>query len=254
MTPKKVILRIVFTTAFAVGFLIFLAPVFTNILNIGNAAGMLACAAFAVVSAFWGKVSALLSESRAFRVTAVVILSIGAVSAVLAAVISVFMVNAAHSSPSGSSTVIVLGCKVKGEVPSLMLGQRIAAACRYLEANPDSMCIASGGQGADELISEAECIKRVLVEKGIAEERIILEDKSTSTDENIRFSIEKMEEYGISGSVTIVTNEFHQLRAKMIADKYGLEAYSVSARTARYLLPTYWLREWFGVIYQVVFG
>ena len=254
MTVKKVLLRIVFTAVFVVGFLIFLAPVFTNILNIGNAAGMFVCAAFAVVSAFWGKVSALLHESRALRVTAVVILSIGAVLAVLAAVISVFMVNAANSSPSGSSTVIVLGCKVKGEVPSLMLGQRITAAYRYLEANPDAVCIASGGQGADELISEAECIKRVLVEKGIPEERIILEDKSTSTDENIRFSIEKMTEYGISGSVTIVTNEFHQLRARMIADKYGLETYSVSARTARYLLPTYWLREWFGVVYQFLFG
>lgn len=254
MTLKKVILRIIITAVFAAGFLIFLVPVFTNILNVGNAAGMLVCLAFAVVSVFWGKVSALFSESRAFRVTAVVIISIGAISAVLAAIISVFMVNAAHSPPSGSSTVIVLGCKVKGEVPSLMLGQRISAACRYLEANSDSVCIASGGKGADELISEAECIKRVLVEKGIAEERIILEDKSTSTDENIRFSIEKMKENGISGSVTIVTNEFHQLRAGMIAEKYGLEAYPVSARTARYLLPTYWLREWFGVIYQVVFG
>lgn len=254
MTLKKVILRIVITTVFAVGFLIFLVPVFTNILNIGNAAGMLVCAAFAVISAFWGKFSALFSESRAFRAASVVIISIGAVSAVLAAVISVFMVRSADLPPNGSSTVIVLGCKVKGEVPSLMLSQRIAAAYRYLEANPDAVCIASGGQGADELISEAECIKRVLAEKGIAEERIILEDKSTSTNENIRFSIEKMKEYGISGSVTIVTNEFHQLRSRLIADKYGLETYSVSARTARYLLPTYWLREWFGVIYQVVFG
>ncbi|MDE5859406.1 MAG: YdcF family protein, partial [Oscillospiraceae bacterium] len=201
-----------------------------------------------------GKISALLSESRALRVTAVVILSIGAVFAVLAAVISVFMVNAAHSYPSGSSTVIVLGCKVRGETPSLMLGQRINAAYRYLEANPDAVCIASGGQGADELISEAECIKRVLVEKGIAEERIILEDKSTSTDENIRFSAEKMNEYGISGSITIVTSEYHQLRAKMIADKYGLESYAISSNTAFYLLPTYWLREWFGVVYQFLFG
>ena len=164
------------------------------------------------------------------------------------------MTLAANRPPDGNTTVIVLGCKVRGEEPSLMLRQRIMTAYRYLDQNPSAMCIVSGGQGADELISEAESMKRVLVEQGISEDRIILEDRSTGTDENIRFSIEKMNEYGISGSVTIVTNEFHQLRAKLIADKYGLESYSVSARTSLWLLPTYWLREWFGVCYQIVFG
>lgn len=97
-------------------------------------------------------------------------------------------------------------------------------------------------------------MKRVLTEKGIAESRIIMEDKSESTEENIRFSLEKIKEYGLTENVTIVTSEFHQLRAKMIAEKYGLNVSSVSAPTAWYLIPTYWLREWFGVTYQFLFG
>lgn len=254
MSVKKVIIRIFFAIIFVLGFMVFLAPVFTNIINIGNIAGMAVCAALFGLTVFWNRFYSLFQKSAACRGISAVILSVAAALLILAAVISVFMISAANSPPKGSSTVIILGCKVRGETPSLMLHYRVMAACNYLKENPDAICIASGGQGADELISEAECIKRILVQNGIAEERIILEDKSTSTDENIRFSAEKMKEQGISGSVTIVTSEYHQLRAKMIAEKYGLESYAISSNTALYLLPTYWLREWFGVCYQFFFG
>ncbi len=244
---------IFFALLWAAGFAVFLAPVSAGIINIGNAAGMFVCAVLFFLSVFWNRFFRFMSGHKAVRVAFIAIVMSALLLAVLA-VISVFMTLAANRPPDGNTTVIVLGCKVRGEEPSLMLRQRIMTAYRYLDQNPSAMCIVSGGQGADELISEAESMKRVLVEQGISEDRIILEDRSTGTDENIRFSIEKMNEYGISGSVTIVTNEFHQLRAKLIADKYGLESYSVSARTSLWLLPTYWLREWFGVCYQIVFG
>lgn len=245
---------IFFALLWAAGFAVFLAPVSAGILNIGNAAGMFVCAVLFFLSVFWNRFFRFIGGHRTVHVACIAALAAAVLLAVLAAVISVFMVSAANRPPNGDTTVIVLGCKVRGEEPSLMLRQRIMTAYRFLEQNPSAMCIVSGGQGSDELISEAESMKRVLVEQGIAEERIIMEDRSTGTDENIRFSLEKMNEYGISGSVTIVTNEFHQLRAKLIADKYGLESYSVSARTSLWLLPTYWLREWFGVCYQTVFG
>lgn len=238
----------------AAGFTVFLAPVTAGIINIGNAAGMSVCAVLFFLSVFWNRFFRLVSEHRVVRVIFIAVVTMAAALAVLAAVISAFMVSAANRPPDGDTTVIVLGCKVRGEEPSLMLRQRIMAAYRFLEKNPSAMCIVSGGQGSDELISEAESMKRVLVEQGISEDRIIMEERSTGTDENIRFSLEKMNEYGIGGSITIVTNDFHQLRAKLIADKYGLESYSVSARTSLWLLPTYWLREWFGVCYQVLFG
>ncbi len=245
---------IFFALLWAAGFAVFLAPVSAGIINIGNAAGMFVCAVLFFLSVFWNRFFRFIGGHRTVRIACIAALTAAVLLAVLAAVISIFMISAANRPPDGDTTVIVLGCKVRGEEPSLMLRQRIMAAYRFLDQNPSSMCIVSGGQGADELISEAESMKRVLVEQGISEDRIILEDRSTGTDENIRFSLEKMNEYGISGSVTIVTNEFHQLRAKLIADKYGLESYSVSARTSLWLLPTYWLREWFGVCYQIVFG
>lgn len=245
---------IFFALLWAAGFAVFLAPVSAGIINIGNAAGMFVCAVLFFLSVFWSRFFRFVCGHRTVRIACIAALTVAVLLAVLAAVISVFMISTANRPPDGNTTVIVLGCKVRGEEPSLMLRQRIMAAYRFLDQNPSAMCIVSGGQGADELISEAESMKRVLVEHGISEDRIILEDRSTGTDENIRFSLEKMNEYGISGSVTIVTNEFHQLRAKLIADKYGLESYSVSARTSLWLLPTYWLREWFGVCYQIVFG
>ena len=247
---------IILGIVFVLGFLVFLAPVFTGIINIGNGAGMALCAVLAFVSMFWGRLYPIISNNKALRVTVSVIAGLAAVCAAAAAVISVLMIRAAESVPDGEngSTVIVLGCRVKGDVPSLMLYRRINAAYEYLKKNPGTVCIASGGQGGDELISEAECIKNVLVERGISPDRIIMEDKSTSTDENIRFSMEKMEKNGISGEAVIVTNDYHQLRAKMICQKYGLETSAVSAETSLYLLPTYWVREWFGVVYQFFFG
>lgn len=245
---------IFFALLWAAGFAVFLAPVTAGIINIGNAAGMFVCAVLFFLSVFWNRFFRLVSEHRVVRVIFIAVVTIAVVLAILAAVISAFMISAANRPPNGDTTVIVLGCKVRGEEPSLMLRQRIMAAYRFLEKNPSAICIVSGGQGSDELISEAESMKRVLVEQGISEDRIIMEERSTGTDENIRFSLEKMNECGISGSVTIVTNDFHQLRAKLIADKYGLESYSVSARTSLWLLPTYWLREWFGVCYQILLG
>lgn len=257
MILKKAV-KILFALIFALGFLLFLAPVFTKIINIGNIAGMAVCAVLSCISLLWDRLFVLFRENGIFRKISIAVMAIAVPLIILAVVISVFMVRAANSppkEPKGECTVIVLGCKVRGETPSSMLYYRAMSAYRYLEANPSAVCVASGGQGADELISEAECVKRILLENGIAEERIILEDKSTSTEENIRFSLQKMEEYGISGgSVALATNEFHQLRAQMIAESCGLESFSLTSHTLDYLLPTYWLREWFGVTYQFLFG
>ncbi len=252
MIAKGTLLRTCLAVLFAVGFVVFLIPVFVGIINIGNSVGMFACTALFFVTIFWSKLFGMLCENKAIRITALIISAFAVLLILIAIIISVLMLSAVNSPPPQNTTVIILGCKVKGERPSLMLNKRINAAYDYLVENSGAMCIVSGGQGSDELISEAECMKRVLVEKGIAEERIIMEDKSTSTDENLRFSLEKMKENGLDGSTTIVTSEFHQLRAKMIAEKYNLETYAVSAPTAWYLLPTYWVREWFGVTYQFI--
>ena len=176
-------------------------------------------------------------------------------SVVLAVVISVFMLRAADDPPKDeNTTVVVLGCKVKDGRPSLMLGRRLEAAYKYLSEH-DSVCaVVSGGQGKDEAMSEAQCMRDWLVGRGIAPERIFMEDKSVNTEENLRFSKKIIADNGLPETVTLITDGFHQLRAEMIAEKQGISAYNISGYTSWYIVPTYWVREWFGVVHYKLFG
>lgn len=168
--------------------------------------------------------------------------------------ISVMMIKAANIPPETPQTVIVLGCRVKENGPSLMLEKRIEAAYEYLSENPEVICIASGGKGDDEPVSEAECIRDRLVEKGIASDRIIMEDKSENTFQNLKFSGQILDSLELERSAIIITNEFHQLRAGMIARKQGYTVYSKSAPPFLPLLPSYWIREWLGVTHEFLIG
>jgi len=97
-------------------------------------------------------------------------------------------------------------------------------------------------------------MKEYLVGRGISDERIIMEDKSESTYENLKFSYEIIEQNKLNRKITIVTDAYHQLRAEMIASDMGIESYNISAKTSWGLVPTYWVREWFGIVYQFMFG
>ena len=236
-----------------IGFGVFLAPVFTGILNIGYTVGMIFFGTLAVITLFKDKFTALLEASRFFKGVCITAAVISAVLIILAAVISVFMIKTTLNKPADPSVMIVLGCRVKGDRPSLMLRKRIDAAYEYLVQYPDSVCILSGGQGSDEIMSEAECMYRELTAKGITSDRLFKEDRSTNTYENIKYSLEIMEQNGLNGETAVVTSEFHLQRAVLIAKKQGLEAKSVPARTAIFLLPTYWVRDCLGVAYEFVF-
>ncbi len=116
--------------------------------------------------------------------------------------------SAGRKAPSDDGEyVIVLGAQVRGEMPTLVLSARIRAAAEYLKEHPAAVAIASGGKGNGENISEAEAIRRGLVRLGISEDRILLEDRSTSTAENLRFSAEVIQRYerGMSGMDAAVT-------------------------------------------------
>lgn len=131
--------------------------------------------------------------------------------------------------PKNADYMIILGARVKGTVPSLALQYRIDHAAKYLKENPNTIAIASGGKGPGEDISEAECIKRELIQHGIEESRVFLEDKSTDTYENIRFSKKLTPEKAENGLV--VTNDFHIFRAKMIAENEDLLINGLPAKT-----------------------
>ena len=143
--------------------------------------------------------------------------------------------------------VILLGAGVNGTTPSIPLAKRIEEGHIYMSDNPDTILIASGGQGMFESISEAECIKNELVRLGTDESRIILEDRSTSTIENLRFSREIINNDNCK--VGIITNSFHEYRAGLIAKEAGYkETYSVPAVTLFPVGIHYMLREFFGVV------
>lgn len=169
----------------------------------------------------------------------------------LAAVTSVFIAKAGKGDPGTSCNyVIVLGAGVNGTVPSLILSERIGAAYDYLTENPDAICIVSGGQGPGEDITEAQAMYTALTARGIPAERLLLEERSTSTAENIAFSRELLAERGIdaAGTVAIVTNDFHQYRAQRIAADNGLKMVGVPAELPWWWLnANYYVREFFAL-------
>ncbi len=125
-----------------------------------------------------------------------------------------------HAQPqAGLDYVIVLGAQVRGTVPSRALRIRLDRAAKYAQENPGTLLILSGGQGPDEEISEAECMYRYLARQGIPEERLLLEDRSESTEQNLRFSAEYFDR--TKARTGVLTNSFHICRALMLARHLG---------------------------------
>lgn len=147
--------------------------------------------------------------------------------------------------PKNADYLIILGARVKGTDPSLALAARIDAAAGYLRKNTGTIVIASGGKGPGEDISEAESIKRELVAKGINESRIILEDRSTDTYENIRFSKKLIPSSAKLG--LIVSNNFHMYRALSIAHDQGLAVQGLPAETPSMAVVKSYSREYLAI-------
>ncbi len=225
----------------------YLCPLVASNFNAGTLFGIIGCVFLILFGAFFEKLPS------AAKIT--IFSLIGVFVAVIVLPISFNIARYSdYKTDDGAKTVIVLGCRVRGETPSKFLYDRSLAAAEYLQDNPDAVVIASGGQGEGENISEAECIKRVLVEHGIEEGRIIKEDKSTNTNENLLFSKEIIVSNNLSEDVVIVTNEFHEYRAKLYCDRHGLDFHSKSSHTPLYSILTYYTREILGIVKLKIFG
>lgn len=186
------------------------------------------------------------------------LIAVGALAAVClfaATYFSVNMANCVYKPLDRVDVVIVLGCRVRGETPSSLLRSRCYNAAEVLKDHPEAVCIVAGGQGEGEDITEAEAMRRLLTEYGIAEERIYKEDKSTSTAENFAFSLDIMEREGLSGNVAVVTSDYHQFRASLYAKRAGLgETGHYSGSTSTLYFMNSWLREWAALAATYVFG
>lgn len=156
---------------------------------------------------------------------------------------ALIMRAAVSAPPANLDYIVVLGANLNADgSPKETLRYRLDEAAAYLEQSPETTCVVSGGQGPDEPCSEAESMARYLKAAGVDASRIILEDRSTTTAENLRFSAALLD--SPDASVGVVTNDFHVLRATRIARRQELTSvYGISAPTNPLYLPQACVRE-----------
>lgn len=175
-----------------------------------------------------------------------------------AGITEAFIIKASFGNPKDHADyMVVLGAKVREDGPSVSLWDRIYAARDYMELHPDVTAVVSGGQGADECMSEAQSMYEELVKLGIDPQRIWMEDKSTSTNENMQFSLNLIEEKTGSRPVKIavLSSEYHLLRAGLLTRRMGLQFVGVPARTSRWTqLVNHCMREVAGVWQFMILG
>ena len=178
---------------------------------------------------------------------------IGIIFGLCIVIVEAKIIRAGRQKPkSGADYIIILGAQVKGEQPSKALLRRIMTAYAYLKENPQTKAILSGGQGYGEAISEAECMRNVLLAKGIEKNRLILEDKSVNTLENLKFSLLHA---GNDCQIVIATCDFHQFRAQAVARKLGVTDVSgIGSGSGHMLRVNDYFREFFAVLKYDISG
>ncbi len=233
------ILRILLMVIGITGIILFYLPLGKKgIINYGNAVGMIV----SVLVLLFGTFSWLFSMNFKIVLCVIVLLIL-----ILVILINMKMVNAKNNIAGNEDVVIVLGCSCKSSICEA-LNQRIKAAARYLDKHPDSVCIASGGNTTEFYDSEAEYIAIELAKYGVPKSKIIVENKSKNTSENIQNSKRIIDEKGLSKSVAIATSEYHQYRASLYASRCGLKAKAINASTTKYMYPTYFTREIIAIV------
>ena len=162
------------------------------------------------------------------------------------------VLRAERADAEPADAVIVLGAGVNGTQPSLTLRSRLIAAAEYADEYPDIHIVLSGGQGYGEEITEAECMRRYLVERGVDEKRLLTEDASADTAENFRFSKALLKKHGYDTetmTIAVVSNDFHLCRAEILARREGLRTTGVGAPVPwLHLEINYTIREAFALV------
>ncbi|WP_421384108.1 YdcF family protein [Bacillus salacetis] len=171
-----------------------------------------------------------------------------------AAVQLLLLVEMDNPAPENIDYAVILGAGLKGEEISETLENRLEAGLNYLQENPDTQVIVSGGQGEGEDIPESTAMSSYLVSRGISAERITEENQSTTTFENLRNSKRILEKEGAADSpILIVTSDYHVFRAKLTAEKIGMDCYGIGGESDFFIKINYMIREYFGVVKAVVF-
>ena len=235
----------------------FVETMFSNMVNIGNIVGCALCLWIICVciKPLHQKIRDSLKKTKfssfIYRFVSFLFIFL----TIYGAIVTGAMVYAALQPPTPGATALVLGAYVRpnGE-PSNMLYGRIMAAEEYLNENPDADAILTGGQGDNEVMSEADCMYRVLTEDGVSPDRLYREVEANNTFKNIVNSKRIIEDNALGNDIAICTDGFHQLRARLIASQTGISGKigAVNAKTRLWYIPTYAVREWFALPYQLL--
>lgn len=147
--------------------------------------------------------------------------------------------------------IIVLGAQMREWGPSVIYKYRLDSAIEYLMNNPETKVVVTGGKGSNEPVSEGDGGKTYLMEKGISEDRIIVENTSLDTEENI---VNAMTLINMDKDMTIgvVTNNFHLFRGMMLARRHtDAKVMGIAAFTEYQFLPNNMVRETFGILKDI---
>ena len=164
------------------------------------------------------------------------------------------VIAARYEPEKNKDFLIILGCGLKKDgTPTNLLRGRIDRALAFYEKQKEETgkgltFVTSGGQGPDELISESASMKRYLLEHGVPEERIIEEDRSTTTFENMKFSKEKIWEIDPGAKVAFATTNYHVFRSGLFARRVKMRAVGMGADTKWYFWPNAAVREFVGLL------
>lgn len=219
----------------------------------------LVCFAIAGVIVCYGLIGMLaVNYKETARQAKTALTSLLCLGCLVYAITEVIIIRASFGAPeTACKYVIVLGAKLNGTAPSVSLQDRIRAADTYLKAHPDTIAILSGGQGLDEDISEAQCMFNELTTRGIDPARLWLEEKSTSTQENLRFTCDLIAEKTGSRPDTIglISSEYHLFRAGIFAKDCGVTAIGIPAKTSWFSIKlNYFMREAAGIWHYILLG
>ncbi|MGN1031169.1 MAG: YdcF family protein [Butyricicoccaceae bacterium] len=162
----------------------------------------------------------------------------------------------ADESAQDADYLLVLGAGIDGDQPGKTLACRLETARQMLEANPDQLAVLCGGQGFDEIVPESTVMKNWLIAHGISPDRLIEENRSRNTVQNIQNAKALMDERSPAGYRTaVLTSNFHLFRAKHLMERAGLDACGVPAPmpNAAYTV-IFSFREYFSLIKQFICG
>ncbi len=252
------IFRIAVTIIAGVFLLTFLAAFVSGIVDIGNISGSLLCLWIIFIFGTRKKYKEVKAKLKSHIVGKVLLYLVNfgfTAFLIYGLIITGIMTFVSMQKPSQNATAVVLGAQVTDDGPSMILSGRINGALKYLNENPNTKAVLSGGKGDNEPISEAQAMYDELVKAGISADRLYIEDKSVNTGENILFSERIIKENGLNSDIAIVTDGFHQFRAHIIAKQQGVSGSvgSVNADTFPLFAPTFAVREWFALANQVLF-